>query len=195
MLGGLWDALLSAESLYNYFAHEVGQQYPKSQHICAPRFCSWPCLANARQLPPQQTEAGGGPVGGVKALIVCWDPCCSPSLLPIPVSVPALLPSSSGWFCEGPLAGPLVARSSLLLMSATTVVKPATVCCRVCTVARRSSCWSPSTGGVAGLLGDEDGDILLGARLFLEERLGGMVSETWPNIVSLFLSVISCRVW
>ena len=29
MLGAMWDDLLSAEPLYNCFAHEVGQQYPK----------------------------------------------------------------------------------------------------------------------------------------------------------------------
>ena len=38
MLGGLWDALLSAEPLYNYFAHEVGQQYPKVNAFVGPDF-------------------------------------------------------------------------------------------------------------------------------------------------------------
>ena len=51
-----------------------------------------------------------------RLVCVCWNPCCATSLFPVPV--PAPLPSSSGWFCEGQTAEALVAWSSLLLMSA-----------------------------------------------------------------------------
>ena len=77
MLGAMWDDLLSAEPLYNCFAHEVGQQYPKNQCIC-----------------------------GVKMLV--------PLLFPLTVSHTSISTCPTtfiqwGWFCEGPLAGPLVA--------------------------------------------------------------------------------------